>query len=208
MREEEQARLARRQERRERSNDTVTVTQVQVAMLASAREVQRDLNRIATELDWSNPEDLQTALKETLLAILRSPDTWTHVSNLSKTFHTRESAKQKFDALSLEERSKFNVESLSNVNGKITRRAVKPASNESADYIVATMIVGTAHDQPLLTEPITSPEELTHGLLKTLGSLPPNYLMVYELLWSPQVESDSLTYEELLLNYPHMRQIQ
>lgn len=208
MREEEQARLARREERREQSNDIVTVTQVQVAMLASAREVQRDLNRISTELDWSDPEDLHTALKETLLAILRSPDTWTHVSNLSETFHTRESAKQKFDALSLEERSKFDVESLSNVNGKITRRVVKPASNESADYIVATMIVGTAHDQPLLTEPITSPEELTHGLLKTLGSLPPQYLMVYELLWSPQVESDSLTYEELLLNYPHMRQIQ
>ncbi|MEL6553203.1 MAG: DUF1517 domain-containing protein [Cyanobacteria bacterium J06621_11] len=42
---------------------------------------------------------------------------------------------------------------------------------------------------------------------KKLGAMKPNYLMVYELLWSPQDSSDSLTYEEMLLGYPYMIQI-
>ena len=34
--------------------------------------------------------------------------------------------------------------------------------------------------------------------------LAPAYLMTYELLWSPQNSSDSLTSEELLTKYPDL----
>ncbi|MEO0885930.1 MAG: DUF1517 domain-containing protein [Cyanobacteria bacterium J06648_10] len=87
----------------------------------------------------------------------------------------------------------------------LARAAIATLITAVIDYIVATLIVGTAHDQPLFEE-IHSAGELKSAL-KTLGSVPPDYLMVYEMLWSPQDSSDSLTYEELLLNYPHMYQI-
>lgn len=197
--------LARAYVQEEEHNDTVTVTQIQVALLASAREVQERFNEIATEYDWSTPEGLDMALKETVLALLRSPEAWTHVSTKAKTLTTRERAKQYFDSLSMEERSKFEMESLVNVGGTIKKRAIVTKEEGPADYIVATLIVGTAHDQ-LLFETIHSADEL-RGVLKQLGAIAPNYLMVYEMLWSPQDSSDSLTYEELLLNYPHMLQI-
>ncbi len=34
-----------------------------------------------------------------------------------------------------------------------------------------------------------------------------DYLMMFELIWSPQVETDSLTYDELLTEYTNMAQI-
>ncbi|MEL7143402.1 MAG: DUF1517 domain-containing protein [Cyanobacteria bacterium J06643_4] len=193
------------QQYEEQTNTIVTVTQVQVALRASAREVQERFNEISTEYDWGTPAGLHEALQETALTLLRSPEAWTHVSTTSKTILTRERAKQYFDTLSMEERSKFAVESLVNVGGNVRRRTISTKDDGPADYIVATLIVGTADDQPLF-ETIHTAEELSR-VLKQLGAIALNYLMVYEMLWSPQDSSDSLTYEELLLNYPHMLQI-
>ncbi|MEO0768057.1 MAG: DUF1517 domain-containing protein [Cyanobacteria bacterium J06649_4] len=189
----------------EASNDIVTVTQVQVALLASARHVQERFNEISTEYDWGTPNGLDMALKETVLTLLRSPEAWTHVSSSSKTILTRERAKQHFDRLSMEERRKFEMESLVNVGGKVRKREIVTKEEGPAEYIVATLIVGSADDRPLF-ETIHTAEELSNAL-EQLGSIAPNYLMVYEMLWSPQDFSDSLTYEEMLLHYPHMLQI-
>ena len=188
------------------NNDVVTITQIQVALSATARDVQKQLNNIATETDWNTPAGVQQGLQETALTLLRASDSWTHVSTQSKTVSTRERATKHFEQLSIEERSKFDVESLVNIDGKLTRKdIIKPKEKESADYIVVTLIIGTAHDEPLLQE-ILSDVDLKIEL-KGIATISPDYLMTYEMLWSPQDESDSLTYEELLLNYPYMIQI-
>jgi uncharacterized membrane protein len=70
---------------------------------------------------------------------------------------------------------------------------------------VVTLLVGTADDQPLFKE-VRSPEALKEAL-ETVASVPSDYLMKFELLWSPQVEEDSLTYDELLTEYTDMVQI-
>ena len=199
------ARTASRRLSTEITNNIVTVTQVQVAMLSQARHVQQTLSQIAEDMDMSDQQSLTIRLRETVLTLLRSPETWTHAFACSKTVKTKQAAKEKFENLSLEERRKFDVESLSNVDGKIHQQAIIQREQGPAAYIVVTLIVGTAHDNPLI-EPVTSADELTTAL-KKLGSITPDYLMVYEVLWSPQDESDSLTDDELLLNYPHMLQI-
>jgi len=51
-----------------------------------------------------------------------------------------------------------------------------------------------------------SPKDL-RSLLMKLGAITTDYLMVYEVLWSPQNETDSLTQEELVLNYPDLVRI-
>lgn len=43
--------------------------------------------------------------------------------------------------------------------------------------------------------------------LEKLASVSSDYLMKFELLWSPQQEDDSLTYEELLTEYTNMLQL-
>ncbi|HEY9873688.1 MAG TPA: DUF1517 domain-containing protein, partial [Candidatus Obscuribacterales bacterium] len=112
-----------------------------------------------------------------------------------------------FNKLSIEERSKFSAETLTHVGGRISRQApVKPGADEDiAAYIVVTFLVGTADDKPLF-EKIHSTEELKLAL-ERIAATSTEYLMTFELLWSPQEENDSLTYDELLTEYTDMIQI-
>lgn len=188
------------------TNNVVTITQVQVAMISEARHVQQALNQIAAEGDMSTPEGITLALRETVVMLLRSPETWTHAIATTKTVNTKREAKEHFESLSIEERSKFDVESMVNVDGKVTRRGIIERAEEVASHIIVTLLVGTAHDSAVIDTPVMSSEEL-RAALKRLGSITPDYMMVYEVLWSPQDESDSLTEEELMLNYPKMFQL-
>jgi uncharacterized membrane protein len=191
----------------ELENNTVTVSKVQVALLAQARETQLELNRIGTQIDTSTSEGLQELLQESVLALLRTPENWSHALGSSQTVKSLEAAEALFNQLAIAERSKFSVETLTNVGGNKKRyQEFKPDPDKGpASYIVVTLLVGTAHDQPLFQQ-IRTTEELK-DVLQKLASLPADYLLVFELLWTPQEETDSFTYEELLTEYADMMQI-
>ncbi|GAB4136301.1 MAG: DUF1517 domain-containing protein [Cyanobacteria bacterium J069] len=187
-------------------NNIVTVSQVQIALLANARELQRRLNALATQANWGSQEGLSEMLRETVLALLRSPEYWTHVRASSQTVNSREAGTRLFEQLSLGERSKLSAETLVNIGGRLRQQPpAQPLDRDPAAYIVVTLLVGTADDRPLFGE-IRSTEALT-AALRRLGSLPPDYLLVYELLWAPQDESSSLSRDELIARYPDLMQI-
>ncbi|MBD1912141.1 MULTISPECIES: DUF1517 domain-containing protein [unclassified Leptolyngbya] len=187
-------------------NDRVTVTQLQVALLAQARYIQDTLNQIAEQGNLNTKEGLVQALRETVLVLLRSPENWTHVLSQSQSVDSRAHASQLFEQLSLEERSKFDVESLVNVGGRVQRRDRLHREEDPASYIVVTLLVGSTDDRPLISGPIYNSDDLRTAL-KRLGSISPESLLIYEVLWSPQDPSDSLTRDELLTNYSGMVQI-
>ncbi|HEY9639858.1 MAG TPA: DUF1517 domain-containing protein [Coleofasciculaceae cyanobacterium] len=191
----------------ELDNDIVTVTRLQVALLAQARYIQESLTELTATADTESQSGLSQLLQESVLALLRAPENWTHVRVNSQTVKNREAAGQLFEQISIEERSKFSAETLANVGGRVRRQAM-PASDDDApaSYIVVTLIVGTADDRPLFDDKIRSTQDL-QAALQRLGSIPPDYLMVFELLWSPQDAADSLTYDELLTEYPGLVQI-
>ncbi|NJR40665.1 MAG: DUF1517 domain-containing protein [Leptolyngbyaceae cyanobacterium CSU_1_4] len=56
----------------EKSNDIVTVTQLQVALLAQEREIQDRLSELTLSADMETPEGRCEMLKESVLALLRS----------------------------------------------------------------------------------------------------------------------------------------
>ncbi|MFM7425004.1 MAG: DUF1517 domain-containing protein [Elainella sp.] len=190
----------------ELTNNIVTVTALQVALLAEARELQRDLTRLTEQTDLSTSEGLNELLRETVLALLRFPSFWTHARVRSQTVSSREAASRLFEQLSLQERSKFSQETLANVGGQI-RRQSRPldANADPAAFIVVTLLLGTADDKPLLN-PVRSSVELSQALQR-VGSISSDYLLVYELLWSPQDETDSLSREELIAQYPDLVQL-
>lgn len=190
----------------EQFNDIVTVTQLQIGLLAQAREVQRDLTRLTAQADLSTQTGLAELLRESTLALLRSPQYWSHVRALSQTLRNREAASQVFEQLSLEERSKFSLETLVNVGGQVRQQAApRSEDNAPASYIVVTLLVGSADDQPLLKS-IYSIEALRTALQR-LGAISPDYLLIYELLWTPQDEGNSLNREEMLALYPDLMQL-
>jgi uncharacterized membrane protein len=193
-------------ESNELDNDRVTVSKLQVALLAQTKNLQSQLSELTLTVDTNTPEGLLELLQESALVLLRNPENWSHVSASSESVSI-DKAEQIFNQLSLRERSKFSAETLVNVGGSVRRKqALIPGLQEDPGaYIVVTLLLGTTDDKPLFKE-VRSPETLKEAL-ERVASVSPEYLMKFELLWSPQVEEDSLTYDELLTEYTDMVQI-
>jgi uncharacterized membrane protein len=191
---------------RELDNDIVTVTKVQVGLLAEGKAIQMQLAEIAANADLSTPEGMQEHVQEAVLALLRMPENWSHVRTSSMTYKTREQAKTEFEKLSITERTKYTEETLSNVAGKIMQKEYTlDPDKEPASYIVVTLLLGTADDKPLFDE-VRSTQAL-EAALKRISSVSPEYLLIFELIWTPEAEGDSMTYDELLMEYSDILQI-
>lgn len=187
-------------------NNIVTVSKIQVGLLATARAIQTQLSESSLNTNTETPEGLVQLLQEAALALLRTEENWTHVSASSKTVRSREEAQAIFTQLSIEERSKFSAETLMNVNGKVRRsQDNSKQDNEPGSYIVVTLLIGTENDRPLFGD-VYSAEALKQAL-ERIAATPPEYLTVFELLWTPQSETESLTEDELLTEYTKLMQI-
>lgn len=189
------------------NNDTVSVSKLQVALVANAGTLQQDLSDIATQADTSTTEGLSVLLQEAALLLLRHTESWTHVYAESQTLPNLDVAQKVFNQLIIGERSKLSAETLVNVGGRVTQKAIPELSEDEgpAAYIVVTLLIGTAHDQPLFTE--IRDEVVLDQTLRDIASMKSDYLFTIELIWSPQDASDSLTYDELLSEYSELMQI-
>ncbi len=191
---------------RELDNNIVTISKIQVGLLAQARSIQTQLSQLSLNIDTDTPEGLSELLQESALALLRMPENWTHVSATSKTVRSRDEAEAIFNQFSIEERGKFSGETLTNVNGKVRQmQADSNSDSEPGSYIVVTLLIGTEDDRPLFGN-VYSTNELKQAL-ERIASTPPEYLSKFELLWTPQVETESLTYDEMLSEYAGLMQI-
>jgi uncharacterized membrane protein len=184
---------------KERNNDRVTVSLLQIVLSSDAVKIQPDLSKLSTTVDTNTDAGLVELMQESALILLRSDRYWTHVLSHSHSLNVSQ-AQAKFAQLSFAERGKFSCESLSNVDGKITARQSQCEDSEGFPaYLVVSLILGTADDHPLFAK-IHSSENLKEVLLK-LASIPEDYLMKFELLWTPQTANEYLTDEELLMEY-------
>jgi uncharacterized membrane protein len=195
-------------------NPTISIARLQVGLLAEARELQADLNKLARTADTSSTAGLTHVLQETSLALLRHPEYWMY-GNSSVQQTRLQSAEVEFNRLLLSERSKFSGETLSNVNNQLrqaeTRKAIAPGETNGAlvdrgpaEYIVVTLLVGT--EGKLDLPAINSQNDLRMALQK-LGGVSSDRLLALEVLWTPQAEDDVLTSEDLLVEYPNLKLI-
>jgi uncharacterized membrane protein len=197
------------------SDPKVSIARLQVGLLAQARELQSDLDRIALNANTSSSEGLTKVLQETTLALLRHPEYWAYAG--SEAQQTRLSAAEaQFNRYSLAERSKFSSETLSNFNNQLKQAPTKtalldgdhtgtPAQPEApGEYIVATVIVG-AQGKLQLPE-VRNPDELRQAL-NILGGVSSDQLLAVEVLWTPEADGDVLTSEDLIVDYPNLKLI-
>jgi uncharacterized membrane protein len=180
------------------------VVRLQVGLLGLARSMQDDLERIADRADTSSPEGLSYVLQETVLGLLRHPEFCVYGASGYRGCDGPASAEQAFNELSLDERSKFEEETLVNVNAR--RKAAKPAAAtpggvvpERNEFIVVTILAVV--DAPFKLPKVASAEDL-RAALKKLGSVGPSALSAVEVLWAPQEEGDTMTAQELSEKYP------
>ncbi|TVQ20867.1 MAG: DUF1517 domain-containing protein [Leptolyngbya sp. DLM2.Bin15] len=194
-------------------NPTMSVNKLQVALLADARTLQDDLNRIAESADTGSAAGLAQVLQETTLSLLRHPEYWVYGSSSSQQAKM-DSAELQFNRLALTERSKFSEETLSNVNNQLRQASdrlalgskgeIDPAKlpDQPGEYIVVTLI--TANQGKLDLPTIQSSQDLRRALSQ-MGAIAGDKLAALEVLWTPQAEGDTLSADELLAEYPDLR---
>lgn len=191
------------------SAPSVSVAKVQVGLLADARQLQADLNRLAQTADTGSSAGLAKVLQETSLALTRHPEYWVYGgSDMSKT--PLQMAEAQFNRLALTERSKFSGETLSNVNNQIQQAQSSGAlpDGETAldqapgEYIVVTLVVAT--EGTLDLPKVDSSEDLRRAL-NVMGSVASDRLLALEVLWAPQVEGETLSADEVVAEYPDLR---
>ncbi|WP_369795522.1 DUF1517 domain-containing protein [Synechococcus sp. GFB01] len=183
----------------------VTVAQVQVGLLARARDLQVDLRRLAASADTSSSTGLQVVLQETGLALLRHPDLWVYASAEAGQVPFT-AAESTFNRLSMAERSKLDRELTSNVGGRRFQDPALPAgaSDATSDFIAVTVLVAS---RQRLTLPAASSAEQLRQALQTLSAVPAQDLLAVEVIWQPEGDGESLSTDQLLTAYPDLQHL-
>ena len=196
------------------SNPQISVTRLQVGLLAQARELQTELNKLAETADTNSSVGRAQVLQEASLALLRNPEYWVYAGG-GATQARLNSAETEFNRLSLTERSKFSQETLSNVNNqlKAANSNALPSTGEldnpsdlitqgPGEYIVVTLLAATLGKTEI--KDINSSEDLRQAL-NQFGGIPSDKLLAFEILWTPQANGDTLTSDDLLAEYADLK---
>jgi uncharacterized membrane protein len=189
-----------------RPEGPVSIAQLQVGLLASARELQADLRRLAATADTASSGGLQRVLQETSLALLRHPDLWVYANGEVGQVPFA-SAESTFNRLSMQERSKLERELTANVAGRRFSEpaAVAPgASDATSDFIVVTLLV--ASRQRLAIKGARSAEDLRDSLQK-LGAVGADDLLALEVIWQPEGAGEVLSTEQVITAYPDLQHL-
>ena len=197
------------------SNSPVSVTRLQVGLLAQARNLQKELDTIAETADTNSPEGRAEVLQETSLALLRHPEYWVYAGGGTQQAKLT-AAETEFNRLSLAERSKFTEETLTNVNNQLKSSTVQASlaaddtienpteliSQGPGEYIIITLICATLGKFQI--PEINSSDELRQAL-RQIGSISRDKLLAIEVLWTPQAEGDTLTTDDILEAYTDIK---
>jgi uncharacterized membrane protein len=194
-------------------NPAVSVTRLQVGLLAQARELQTDLERIALSANTGSTEGLVKLLQDTSLALMRHPEYWVYAGSDSELTRLN-AAEAQFNRFSLSERSKFTVETLSNYNSQLQQAGARTALLEgdqplthpkgSGEYIVVTVIVGA---QGKLQLPVIRNTDDLRMAINQLGAVGSDQLLAVEVLWTPEAKGDVLTSDDMIVGYPQLKMI-
>ena len=192
----------------QRADGPVTVVQLQLGLLASARSVQDDLRRYARTADTSSSTGLQQVLQDATLAMLRRPDQWVY-ANVESGQVPFTAAESTFNRLSMQERSKLTGEITSNVDGRRLAeddpaRGESGAADATSEYIAVTLLV--ASRSKVAIKSVDSAEQLRDAL-GVLGAVPATDLLALEVIWQPDGSGDVLSADELITAYPQLKHL-
>jgi uncharacterized membrane protein len=184
----------------------VSIAQVQVGLLASARELQDSLRSLAASADTASSSGLQRVLQETTLSLLRHPDLWVYANSEAGQVPFT-SAESTFNRLAMQERGKLSRELTINVGGRRSSEPVAVAvgrSDATSEYIAVTLLV--ASRRPLALAGSDSAEQLRDSLQR-LGAVGADDLIALEVIWQPEGAGEVLSSADLLTAYPNLQHL-
>jgi uncharacterized membrane protein len=192
-------------------NPQVSIAQIQVGLLADARNVQTKLDQLAATVNAETATGRMHLLQETSLELLRHPEYWTYGKTIIQQAKL-DRAEAVFNQLSLNERGKFTTETLSKVNNQLRQAETNAVLNstgelttvapERGEYIIVTLIVAATRSIQL---PKINGDSDLRQALQTLGSLDASALVAIEAIWTPQANGDALTTDDIHTHYPDLK---
>jgi uncharacterized membrane protein len=194
-------------------NPQVSIAQIQVGLLAEARNVQSKLDQLAETVNADTASGRMYLLQETSLELLRHPEYWTY-GKTGVQQAKLDRAEAVFNQLSLNERGKFTTETLSKVNNQLRQAGANAVLNstgelatveqeqERAEYIIVTLLVAATRQLEL---PQINGESDLRQALQMLGSLDASAIVAIEAIWTPQANGDALTTDDILTYYPDLK---
>lgn len=180
------------------------IIRLEVALLATARDVPPALHRLVASVNTSTERGLSELLQQATLLLLRNQEYWHAASYQYKRVPYR-AAESEFNSLTLAARSKLSFETITNVNGvqqTDTKRLQAPADAIApGDYFVVALIV--ASSAPLHLRPIQTAEQLREQLAE-IGSAAGSNLEGVQVIWQPDVTGESLSRDDVIAMYPEL----
>jgi len=193
----------------EEGNPTTSYVCLKVALLATATELKRDLERLAMSADTESMSGLHAVLQDTVLALARNPDYWMYAASETKKNAKMTEVQSAFDSASMRERAKLSEETLSNVDSIKRRRDPARQLNKGVPdefLLVTLMVAATGEALDKLPKQINGTEDVRNTLL-ALGSVSKYDLQAVEIIWTPEAYGDTYTRAEMLLDHPELRNI-
>ncbi|KXG24299.1 hypothetical protein SORBI_3007G022800 [Sorghum bicolor] len=125
-----------------------TVIKLQVALLGLAKSFQKDLNEIAEKVEASNQRWYKFILTETICSLRRHNNCCISSCLSVDVKDSVDSWEQHFDKISIEERSKFDEETLYNLEGiKRKKTYSRKPDGFRNEYIVGIQVLWTPQDE-------------------------------------------------------------
>jgi uncharacterized membrane protein len=123
------------------------VVKCQLALLASARALQRQLQHYAETAATNTVAGLAAALQDAVIALRRYGDHWRYGTVQVRGAGTIDEAERAFNEAVNQERAKLSEELTVNVEGvrRHTPMQASPKADEVGQYLVVTLIVATGY---------------------------------------------------------------
>ena len=180
------------------------VVKCQLALLSTARSLQRELQTYANAASTDTVTGLASALQDVVMALMRHGDYWRYGVVQVQPAPTLDAAERAFNQVVSAERAKLSEELTENVDGvrRQAPRSERVPSDEVGQYLVVTLIVATGYPE-FTAYQTPSPKDI-EGTLQRLSTLLTSDLLAVEVMWSPENPDDSLTEDELIAEYPEL----
>jgi uncharacterized membrane protein len=179
---------------------------LQLGLGRSARSIQDRLSEFAAKGDTSSEAGLASLLQQSALELLRHKDSIRYAAAEGRGPMSLTNAETAMNAVSLAERSRFQVERVRVADGRAARsEAPAEEGKEALELVVVTLVAATRTSLERF-KPVTTVADLS-ALLSELGGVPPNGLLGLEVVWTPADENDSMTETDVMTTYPELRSL-
>lgn len=191
-----------------------SVAQISVAIEVPDRDdpnsILSVLDRLSRTARTDSRVGIQNLTSQVALELLRRKASISAAWTRSKHFSRTQEAQRDYQQRSVQERSKFEQETVSQYGGvDYSSRSVKIAggANSKATMAVVTILIAIDGDSTKLPQ-VNSIRDVENALQKIASDVKTDdCLLSAEILWSPEERSETLSQRDVVADYPELRSV-